>query len=161
MSRAGKMQPIGIAVNKVVARVTERRLADVNHAVITVKGGGGQYRRSPCPTCPWRKDAVGIFPAQAFRLSANTATDGSKIREGDDTWTHTFVCHQSRAGKPLICAGYILNGSDAIGWRIAVTRGKFDPARVQSDVPLWTSYREMAEANGVSPNDKALQVCKP
>ena len=160
--RRSKLEPIGVAVKKVVARAIERRLAGENHAVATVKGGAGLYRRSPCPTCPWRKDAVGEFPAEAFRLSANTATTADKLLDcTDDTWDHTFGCHQSGLGKPQTCAGYILRGDDAISWRIAVAMGKFDPNQVHSDVDLFGSYYEMAVANGVPPDDPALEGCKP
>lgn len=142
------------------AWIKDRRLADENHAVITVKGGDGKYRRSPCPTCPWRKDAVGEFPAEAFRLSAATATDGSMILEVGDEAFHTFGCHHSGAGKPATCAGYVLNGDDAIGWRVAHSKGKFDPSKVHSDVPFFESYYDMAVANGVPPDDPALRGCK-
>ena len=79
----------------------------------------------------------------------------------DDTWDHTFGCHQSGLGKPQTCAGYILRGDDAISWRIAVAMGQFDPKQVHSDVDLFGSYYEMAVANGVPPDDPALEGCKP
>lgn len=139
-----------------------RRSAGNEHAVITVVGGGHGYRRSPCEKCPWRVDAIGEFPAEAFRHSANTGTDGAKLLAiGIDEATHTFGCHQSGARKPATCAGYILRGSDGIGWRIAVILGKFDPRRVRETVPLFDSYFEMAVANGVSENDPALDGCRP
>lgn len=142
-------------------KVKARRLADENHAVLTVTGGDGKYRRSPCPTCPWRKDAVGEFPAEAFRLSANTAIDGSRVRQVEGDFTNTFGCHHSGTAKPVTCAGYVLRGDDAVGWRIARSKGKFDPSKVRSDVPLFDSYYEMAVANGVPPDDPALRGCKP
>ena len=142
----------------VTARVTNRRLAGTDHAVITVEGGGSIYRREPCPTCPWRLDAVGEFPAEAFLHSANTGADGQFFSADA---MHTFGCHQSGADKPATCAGYILGGEDAIGWRLAASFGKFDPARVRSKVPLFGSYFEMATANGVPVDHPAMIACKP
>jgi Family of unknown function (DUF6283) len=106
-------------------------------------------------------DAVGEFPAEAFRHSATTATDGSKLLEIGEEALHGFSCHQSGSEKPATCAGYILNGDDGIGWRIAVMTGKFDPKQVSSDVALFGSYYEMAVANGVPHDDPALVACKP
>lgn len=145
------------------AIVTNRRLAGEDHAVITVEGGGHHYRREPCPDCPWRLDAVEKFPAEAFRHSANTATDGAHmLTVGVNEATHTFGCHQSGAGKPATCAGYILRGSDAIGWRLSLALGKFDPKQVrQGRARLFDSYFAMAVANGVPPDDPALDGCRP
>lgn len=143
------------------AKVIGRRLAGKDHAVMTVHGGGGTYRREPCAKCPWRKDAVGEFPAEAFRHSANTATDGARALGDIDAAMHTFGCHDSGARKPATCAGYILRSHDAIGWRIGVSTGEFDPAMVSSSVPLFDNYYEMAVANGVPPDDPALRGCKP
>ena len=145
-----------------MTRITKRRMADDNHAVITVAGGGHRYRRHPCARCPWRVDAVGEFPAEAFRLSANTGADGSKILTiGFEEASHTFGCHDSGSAKPATCAGYILRGDDGIGWRLAVMTGRFDPKRVRTDVPLFASYYDMAVANGVPPDDPALDACRP
>ena len=144
------------------ARTTNKRLAGARHAVLTVEGSGSHYRREPCQRCPWRKDATGEFPSEAFRHSANTGADGAKILDvGFDEATHTFGCHDSGPNKPATCAGYILRGNDAIGWRIAVALGKFDPTRVRSTSPLFDSYFDMAVANGVAPDDPALDGCRP
>ncbi len=145
-----------------MARTTKRRLAGSDHAVLTVEGGGHRYRREVCPTCPWRLDAIGEFPAEAFRHSANTGTDGAKLLTvGIDEASRTFGCHASGADKPAMCAGYILRGSDGIGWRLANAMGKFDPKLVRETVPLFDSYFEMAVANGVPPDDPALDGCRP
>ena len=60
------------------------------YGVTTMSSSGGDtmvHRKSPCPTCPWRKDAeVGRFPADAYRHSARTAEDGA---------FNTFACHES------------------------------------------------------------------
>lgn len=145
------------------AKLINRRLAGSDHAVLTVEGGGRYYRREPCSDCPWRRDAVGKFPAEAFRHSINTGTDGAKILQvGFDDATHTFGCHQSGQKKPATCAGYILRGADAISWRLAVAFNKFDPARVKSGgIKLFDNYYEMAVANGLPPDDPALDACRP
>lgn len=85
------------------ARITRIRPADENNQVGTVHGGGGVYRHQPCPKCPWRVDAVGEFPAEAFRHSANTAYDMAE---------KTFGCHESGSIKPTTCAGCLLRGGD-------------------------------------------------
>lgn len=144
--------------------ITQRRSAGPEHQVVTVEGGSRSYRRSPCPTCPWRKDAVGEFPAEAFRHSAQTGADGATISgpDGLAEASHTFACHTSGTEKPATCAGYILRSQDAIGWRLAVIRGLFDPRQVSDrGIALFDSYYEMAVANGVPPDDPALRTCRP
>jgi hypothetical protein len=132
-------------------RVTNRRMAGEDHAVVTVEGGGGQYRREPCPDCPWRTDATGVFPPDAFKLSAHTAYDMA---------AHTFGCHSSGQGKPATCAGFLVNGADhnmAVrlkriqGHLLDVTDGGHE---------LHRSYRAMAVANGVDPADPVLAPCR-
>ena len=59
-----------------MTRITDIRPAGDDHQVVTVTSDTPHgYRRKPCSTCPWRVDAVGEFPAEAFRHSANTAYD--------------------------------------------------------------------------------------
>lgn len=145
-----------------MSRITNRRLAGKDHAVLTLEGGDGRYRRRPCSDCPWRKDATGVFPPEAFKHSANTGADGSAlIRVGDDA-LHTFACHQQGTEKAATCAGYILRGDDAIGWRIAVVLGRFDPKQVSDDgIELHDDYFAMAVSNGVPGDDPALDHCRP
>jgi len=141
------------------SRITATHPAGPDHAVSTVEGGTGAYRRAPCQTCPWRVDAVGAFPAEAFRHSANTGTDGTHFSPDA---MHTFACHESGAAKPATCAGYILRGNDAISWRIAAALGRFDPGQVSDGgVDLFGSYFEMAVANGVGAEEPAMLRCKP
>lgn len=83
--------------------VLQIRPAGNEHQVVTVSGGSGAYRRKPCADCPWRKDATGKFPPEAFRHSANTAYDMSD---------HIFGCHRSGTGKPATCAGFLLRGAN-------------------------------------------------
>lgn len=135
-------------------RVTDIRPAGANHQVVTVEGGRrGLYRREPCPTCPWRKDAVGEFPAEAFRHSANTAYDmASKM----------FSCHESGVEKPATCAGFLLrNSENNLGARLMAARGDLDREQLcDGGHELFDSYRDMAVANGVAPNDPVLAQCR-
>ena len=128
------------------------------HTVAVVKGGPATFRREPCPGCPWRKDQDGVFPPDAFRHSSNTSHDGS---------THTFGCHESGIEKPSTCAGFLLRGA---GRNLAVAIREADGIIDRTQVSdgghaLHDDYRAMAEANGVPPDDPALdrlvrQGCK-
>jgi Family of unknown function (DUF6283) len=134
------------------------RRAGPDHAVVTVspKRGKGEsylYRREPCAECPWRKDApIGAFPAEAFRISADTAYDQSQ---------RVFACHMSGSDCSAACAGFLLRGAEHnIGIRLRYVCGDIDPDSIKSDVDLYDSYREMAEANGVDPTDPKLAPCR-
>ena len=129
------------------------RPAGEDHQVVTLLGGESTYRRKPCLTCPWRVDAVGEFPAEAFRHSANTAYDMA---------THEFACHSSGKETPSICAGFLLRGSlHNLATRLKAAKGSYDFSQISDDgSELFDSYREMAEANGVSPNDPTLRACR-
>lgn len=129
------------------------RPAGKDHQVLTVQGGSGAYRRQPCDTCPWRVDAVGEFPAEAFRHSANTAYDMA---------THVFSCHSSGAQHPAICAGFLLRGAyHNMAIRLKMMRRELDPSQVtDGGVELFEDYRSMAEANGVDEDDPVLGPCR-
>ncbi len=146
------------------AKVTlmERRPAGDEHAVVTVSGNRGSFRRRPCEDCPWRVDAVGKFPAEAFRLSANTGAERVDISEDNrkklivrketessdgetslnkrfneishtfNEISHTFGCHRSGTDHPTTCAGYILRSAGSLSWRLAVLRGHFKSENVSS-----------------------------
>lgn len=126
-----------------------------DHAVNEITGGRGDlYRRTPCATCPWRKDAVGEFPAAAFKVSAPTAYDMA---------TRTFACHSSGAKKPTTCAGFLLSDSayHNLMVRLKQRDGSYDLSKVSANsAELFNTYREMAEANGVDPNDPVLRPCR-
>jgi hypothetical protein len=141
--------------------VINERPAGADHVVVTLVGDDG-YRREVCGTCPWRLDAVGEFPAEAFLLSAETGCDASGFDLHGGGILNGFACHTSgEAGRPATtCAGYILRGDKAVGWRILHARGKFDPDKVRDGgVPLFESYRAMAVANGVDPDDPRMVGC--
>lgn len=133
-------------------RIIRSRPAGDDHQVVTVEGGRKTYRRVPCPTCPWRKDAVGQFPAEAFRHSAQTAYDMS---------THVFSCHESGSSKPAACAGFLLRGAaHNLAVRLAMLQGRIRDDVSDGGHELHDDYRAMAEANGVDPQDPVLQPCR-
>lgn len=134
-------------------RVTQVRPAGEVHAVLTVEGGERRYLTQPCDECPWRKDRTGTFPAEAFRHSASTAYDMSD---------RTFACHVAGKEKPATCAGFLLRGSlHNLSVRFAIMKGEIDLHRLRTGGhELHASYREMAEANGVPPDDPALTPCR-
>jgi hypothetical protein len=134
-------------------REVKRRLAGENHAVISLEGGDFRYCRRPCPECPWRVENAGNFPAEAFRHSASTAYDAA---------FSTFACHMAGAEKSAICAGFLLQNADNnLGVRLAAMRGDYDARQVVAGgAQLHESYRAMAEANGVEPDDPILKPCR-
>lgn len=111
-------------------------------------------RREPCDECPWRKDQpVGAFPVEAYRHSAKTS-----VNMADST----FACHMAGVDKPQTCAGFMLSSGAAhnLVLRLASAGGRLGADEASSSVPLYSSYREMAEANGVAPDDPALEGCR-
>lgn len=134
-------------------KITRTRAAGSDHQVVTLQGGkGSTYRREPCAKCPWRVDAVGEFPAEAFRHSAETAYDMA---------SHTFACHDSGVRKPALCAGFLLRGADHnLSVRLKRMRGDcFDDVH-DGGHDLHANYRAMAVANGVAPGDPVLDACR-
>lgn len=135
------------------ARIVAVRPADGDHNVITLDGGGHHYRRQPCSGCPWRTDQTGVFPAEAFRLSAPCSYDQSD---------RMFGCHESDHARPATCAGFLLqSAAHNWAWRRAVINGRIDMGQVHDGGhTLHRSYRAMAEANGVPADDPALERCR-
>jgi len=118
-----------------------------DHQVVTMTDGCGSYRRTPCLNCPWRVDAVGEFPAEAFRHSARTAYDMAQ---------ETFACHDSGTKKPATCAGFLLRGADHnLGVRLKRMLGQCQDVN-DGGHELHESYRAMAIANGVAADDPVL-----
>jgi hypothetical protein len=131
-------------------RVVRSRGAGEEHDVITVEGDGGVCAR-PCAECPWRRENAGSFPAEAFRISAPTAYDMAD---------RVFGCHMSGAQAPRSCAGAMLStgAEHNLQVRLRIVSGRFSWADVHDGgADLFRSYREMAEANGVDPDDPALR----
>lgn len=139
-----------------MAKITNVRPAGLNtrgelHQVVSVVAGKKSYRREPCSNCPWRVDAVGEFPAEAFRHSANTAYDMA---------TEQFACHQSGSARPATCAGFLLSGADHnLAVRLQRIQGKCLDV-VDGGHQLHPSYRAMAIANGVPCDDPVLKPCR-
>lgn len=136
--------------------VVKRTQADENHEVVSVRSNkrdSGGYMKKPCPTCPWRKDAVGEFPAEAFRLSAITSYDMAE---------ETFACHSTGLKSPKVCAGFLLRGADHnLAIRLALIKGEYNPDDTSDGgVELFDSYREMAIANGVPADDESLKLSR-
>lgn len=135
------------------SRRTQVRQAGPEHQVITITTRSKTYRRRPCSDCPWRIDAVGEFPAEAFRHSARTAYDMSE---------HVFACHQSGVRRSAICAGFLLRGAGHnLAVRLRIMAGSINPGAVSdAGTALHASYRAMAVANGVDPDDPVLEECR-
>jgi len=134
------------------ARIVKTCVADNNNVVHTIEGGGEDYCRTPCLECPWRKDNTGKFPAQAFRISTNTAQDMS---------IHVFACHMRGAKHPATCAGFLLRGADDnLAVRTRRANGRMADVG-DGGHELHESYKVMAVANGCYENDPALKRCMP
>lgn len=132
--------------------VMDVRAAGDDHQVVTVASGPGSYRRSPCPDCPWRLDATGIFPSEAFRHSASTAYDMAE---------KTFACHQSGTDKPAICAGFLLRGADHnLSVRLKRMKGTIQNDVTDNGHALYENYKAMAIGNGVDEDDPVLKGCR-
>lgn len=139
-------------VTRKLSQIVEVRPAGPDHQVVSVQGGYAGYRRKVCSDCPWRKDKVGEFPPEAFVISASTSYDTS---------TTTFACHQSGTDKTCVCAGFLLRGADNnIAVRMGYITGKYQDNVHDGGHELHDSYRDMAVANGVDPNDPALKRCR-
>lgn len=120
--------------------------------VVTVTGGAGGYRRTPCGGCPWVQENAGDFPAEAFLHSANTAHDMS---------THRFACHESGVHNPATCAGFLLRGAEHnLSIRLARMEGVIGDDVRPDGRALFEDYRSMAIAHGVDPHDPAIRGCR-
>jgi hypothetical protein len=111
------------------------------------------YQTRPCAECPWRTDVVpGKFEPERFVALAHTAYDQAEEQ---------FGCHKASEAEPVGCAGFVLAGAEHnIGARVSAMNGRLRPAEVSSPWPLFSSYREMAVANGVPPDHPALRRCR-
>lgn len=134
-------------------KITNVRPAGERHQVVSVTGGNHPHMTRPCATCPWRVDATGEFPAEAFRHSAETAYDMSM---------RVFSCHTAGPQKPRVCAGFLLRGADHnLSVRLGAMSGKYNLESVtDGGHQLHDSYRAMAVANGVHPDEDVLRPCR-
>lgn len=133
--------------------VTEVHPVDDENQVLSVVGGHGGYRRSPCGGCPWRVDRTGSFPAGAFVVSAPTAYDQAD---------RAFGCHESGTERPVTCAGFLLRGAEHnLAVRMRAASGQLDLDSISDGGhELHDGYVSMAVANGVDADDPALRRCR-
>lgn len=137
-------------------QIVRVRKAGPDHRVLTLKGSRNPrssrlYPKVPCPECPWRRKNMGMFPAQAFRHSAETALDMSN---------HVFACHSSPIEDSKICTGFLLRGAvHNLAVRLMYIQGKLQPP-AEPECELFESYRDMAQANGVASDDPALEYTR-
>lgn len=133
--------------------IVGRFQAGRHHEVVSIEGRSRSYKRKPCDECPWRKDKAGSFPPEAFKHSANTATDMSE---------HTFACHMAGPENPAVCAGFLMMGADHnLAVRMRYMSGAWDFDSISDGgFDLWDSYVAMAVGNGVDPDDAALKDCR-
>ena len=76
--------------------------------------------------------------------------------------THLFACHMAGADQPLTCAGFLLSSSadHNLSVRLArIRRGGLEDIH-PGEAQLFSSYRAMAEANGVPADDPVLEACR-
>lgn len=131
---------------------------DGEWGVVRVDNVAG-YRRSPCETCPWRKDApLGVFPDSVFESSRHTSVQ----QDWDGDIPNRFGCHSSAPGTgakaPLTCAGFLaVAGHENIGVRLSVLNGTIASEALSPGEgwpELYDSYDDMAEANRVANAEK-------
>lgn len=134
-------------------KITNIRKAGPFDQVVTVEGGTGGFRKSPCRGCPWVKANDGSFPAEAFVHSAPTSYDMAQNR---------FGCHESGTRKPATCAGFLLRGADHnLSIRLDIVRGRLDPSSISDGGrEMHESYKAMAIANGVPADAPELKACR-
>lgn len=141
-----------VPLKKKTPKITKVRPVDANNQVVTVEGGSGSYRRQPCAKCPWRVDATGEFPAEAFKHSAGTAYNMAQ---------NTFGCHETGTKKPATCAGFLLRGANHnMAVRLGFISGRFKDDVTDGGHKLHQNYRSMAIANGVAADDVTLVMCR-
>lgn len=134
-------------------RITSIRSAGPFDQTVTVEGGTGSYRKTPCHGCPWVVENDGSFPAEAFLHSASTAYDMA---------SRLFGCHSSGTKKPAICAGFLLKGSDHnLAVRLALMNRRIDLGQITEGArKLHATYASMAVANGVPHDAQEIQPCR-
>jgi hypothetical protein len=75
--------------------------------------------------------------------------------------THVFTCHQTGVKKPAICAGFLMRGAaHNLAVRFKHIRGDIGDDVSDGGVALHASYRAMAIANGVAPDEEVLRLCR-
>lgn len=110
-------------------------------------------QKRPCANCPWRTDVLpGEFTPERYRKLAASAYDLSPV---------IFACHKSPTGGEVACAGFLERGADHnIAVRLAYAFGRLELIDRSGGLHLHDDYRAMAIANGVAPDDPALEPCR-
>ena len=136
-----------------MSTIIKKTPAGKDHQVVSVIADKSAYMKKPCLDCPWKKSAVGEFPAEAFRVSAHTSYDRSMKK---------FSCHTAGVKNPKTCAGFLLNGArDNFSVRIGIIDKKINMSFVTSGGhELFANYKEMAVANGVAEDEKCLELSR-
>lgn len=136
------------------------RPAGDDHQVVTfsVEGRSRKKQKKPCKNCPWRKDRVGKFPAEAFRHSAATGYDIPETVLLSER-PSTFACHQTGLEAPSTCAGFLL--AESSRHNLALRMSNEDPTAGVEDGghDLFGNYYDMAVANGVPTDDPRITPC--
>lgn len=110
-------------------------------------------QRRPCTNCPWRADAQpGEFTAERYRVLAASAYDRSFM---------IFTCHKSPEGGEVVCAGFLERGAEHnLAVRLAYSQRRLERFDRSGGLRLHSSYRAMAIANGVAPDEPLLEPCR-
>ena len=75
--------------------------------------------------------------------------------------TNTFACHTAGADHPAICAGFLMRGADHnLTVRLHRMKGVISNDVSDGGHQLHDDYRSMAIANGVDPDEPALNGCR-
>ena len=112
-----------------------------------------QPPKKPCSECPWRVDVeTQVWPIERFLALARTAYDMAD---------EVFSCHKSSEEAPIACAGFLERGADHNKTvRLAYIFNKLKQMDRSGGYELYANYREMAIANGVDPDHRALAPCR-
>lgn len=103
-------------------------------------------RRSPCGSCPYRRDVPsGIWAAANYLMLPRY--DGEAVQQAAAGAYAVFMCHQ---GTEQLCAGWAghrEDPNDLLALRFSVAMAETDPAalRYSTRVPLFASGAEAAE----------------
>jgi hypothetical protein len=100
------------------------------------------------------RDLPAVPRVRRLRISAPTAYDAAMS---------TFECHMSPASAPQTCAGFLLSSGALhnILVRLRLADGRLDLDKIKdAGLRLFKSYRAMAIANRVAPDDPVLAPCR-
>lgn len=131
------------------------KIASDEYGVTSIETSGGRKhvaRKTPCEQCPWREDVpTGVFPAECIPAQR---THRLRCRH-----VHVRLPHGGRAASGHMCAGFLLrHGAHNLSVRIALSGERIDLDKISDGgFPIYETYRDMAVANGVDPDDLVLK----